>query len=270
MNSMKGFNSLSNDMLSRCKDLAILASKGELSLFIGAGVSIGAGCPSWFQLLGIIEDAFTPTGSESERKIGNKVNWDALTFADALEEVCKTETDRSGLQKSLKERIAIIVDRPFPSLLMTLLASLPTEGTITQNYDRGAEMAYNNLNLVEHNINNKHQLSVIPYNPMKGANTWLLKMHGCVTSIDDIVITSADFARFEKNKQALGGLVQANLLTSHMLFVGFSMTDMNYLRIIEEVRDALKPSNQTKVVASGDLQGSRSKPNITGKFKTIN
>ena len=110
-------------------------------------------------------------------------------------------------------------------------------------------------------------LSVIPYKPCKGAAIWLLKMHGeaqrdilpsismsltrasllvlvvgCVTAVDDIVITSNDFKMFELSRlKALGGLVQAELMTSHMLFVGFSMVDPNYLRIIREVREALQP-----------------------------
>jgi hypothetical protein len=68
-------------------------------------------------------------------------------------------------------------------------------------------------------------------------------MHGCVSNPEEIIITSKDFASFEKGRlKALGGVVQANLLTSHMLFVGFSMTDPNYLRILNEVRRALKPA----------------------------
>lgn len=40
----------------------------------------------------------------------------------------------------------------------------------------------------------------------------------------------------------LAGLVQANLMTSHFSFVGFSLTDPNYLRILYEVRHALNPT----------------------------
>ena len=68
-------------------------------------------------------------------------------------------------------------------------------------------------------------------------------MHGCSSRPDDVVITSADFRDFEASRmKALAGLVQANLLTSHMLFVGFSLTDPNYQRILGEVRRALDPT----------------------------
>ena len=89
----------------------------------------------------------------------------------------------------------------------------------------------------------RESLSVIPNNPVRGAPRWLLKMHGCASRPDDVVITSADFRDFEASRmKALAGLVQANLLTSHMLFVGFSLTDPNYQRILGEVRRALDPT----------------------------
>ena len=52
------FRILSEKKKKQAKDLALLASKKELSLFIGAGVSIGAGCPSWIHLLQQVEDEF--------------------------------------------------------------------------------------------------------------------------------------------------------------------------------------------------------------------
>lgn len=36
-------------------------------------------------------------------------------------------------------------------------------------------------------------LSVLPYAPVRGANRVLLKMHGCITAPDDLVITEGDY-----------------------------------------------------------------------------
>ena len=38
------------------------------------------------------------------------------------------------------------------------------------------------------------------------------------------------------NRAALGGILQALLLTKHMLFVGFSLTDENFHRLFDNVR----------------------------------
>ena len=45
------------------------------------------------------------------------------------------------------------------------------------------------------------ELSCLPYRPIKGAGNWLLKMHGCVSRVEDIVITSKDFESFENGKR---------------------------------------------------------------------
>eukprot|EP00041_Stephanoeca_diplocostata_P028014 m.782422 g.782422 ORF g.782422 m.782422 type:complete len:368 (+) comp23291_c0_seq2:375-1478(+) len=84
------------------------------------------------------------------------------------------------------------------------------------------------------------RLSVIPYAPRRNHNRWLLKLHGCVTHAQDIVITKDDYAAYATDRRhALAGIVQAQLMTNHMLFVGFSCEDTNYKRILGSVLDAL-------------------------------
>lgn len=84
------------------------------------------------------------------------------------------------------------------------------------------------------------RLSVIPYAPRRNHNRWLLKLHGCITHAHDIVITKDDYAAYATDRRhALAGIVQAQLMTNHMLFVGFSCEDSNYKRILGSVIDAL-------------------------------
>ena len=236
-------------MSSAAQQLADIARSGRLSLFLGAGVSMGAGLPNWFDLLQIIEDDFTASGAPSERQLGKQSedpltgDWDALKMADELAKQANAGPDRSGLRQSLKQRIAAKVGAAqHPSLLMVLLASLPSPSVVTLNYDCLIERAFADKNVagVERE---RESLSVIPNNPVRGAPRWLLKMHGCASRPDDIIITSDDFDDFEDSRmKALAGLVQANLLTSHMLFVGFGLEDPNYQRILGEVRQALDPA----------------------------
>ncbi|GMI40018.1 hypothetical protein TrCOL_g2028 [Triparma columacea] len=227
------FNVLNKERWKQAKELAVLAARGELSLFVGAGTSIASGGLSWIALLKKIESDFRPPKLWDGREGLEGVE---LLVADDLDELCEKETDKYGKRLGLKKRIAELTDRPFPSLLMCLLASLRTKATITQNYDTQAETSLENVNVRQR----EGRLSVIPYKPVKGATSWVLKMHGCVTAVDDIIITTSDFETFESSKmKALQGLVQSQLMTSHILIVGFSMNDPNYLRIIAEVRAAL-------------------------------
>ena len=76
------------------------------------------------------------------------------------------------------------------------------------------------------------KLSVLPMAPKLRADRWLLKMHGCVTQPQDIVLTRKDYIRYAENSAALGGIVQALMMTKHMLFVGFSLQDDNFHRYL--------------------------------------
>ena len=99
-------------MSSAAQQLADIARSGRLSLFLGAGVSMGAGLPGWIDLLQIIEDDFTASGARSERQLGKRSgdpltgDWDALKMADELAKQANAGPDRSGLRQSLKQRIA--------------------------------------------------------------------------------------------------------------------------------------------------------------------
>ena len=174
--------------------------------------------------------------------------------------MAQTQQDRFGKIVPLKERIQILLQESGrnPGLLLYLLLALPTRSIVTQNYDQLIERACECRNITDKRNNNnssppttqrqKHddeQLSVIPYNPRRGVSRWLLKMHGCISHPEDIVLTQSDYDTFEASRlSTLSALVQANLMTSHFLFVGFSLTDPNYLRILEKVRSAMSPGLQ--------------------------
>ena len=52
---------------------------------------------------------------------------------------------------------------------------------------------------------------------------------------EKIVLSDNDYAK----SKVLTGIVQANLLTTHLLFCGFSLKDPNYLDVVREVRVAM-------------------------------
>lgn len=260
------FRLLSGSQQHYAAQLAAMASHRHLALFVGAGVSIGSGLPSWFGLLHIIEDAFTATGDPSERSIGDTTKWDPVLMAEELDSICK-KADRNGVLTPLKQRVCeYLADNGHnPGLLLSLLMSLPFHSIVTQNYDNLIEKACERWNVAlryspKDASNTKRNLSVIPYRPRRNAQYWLLKMHGCISVPNDIILTKADYDSYPNSSrsQALDGLVQASLLTKHLLFVGFSLTDPNYLRIIDQVRDALY--FDTSNDASHDSSSNRSRP----------
>lgn len=90
--------------------------------------------------------------------------------------------------------------------------------------------------------------AVLPAHPQHGCKKWLLKMHGCVTRPHEIVFTKRDYIRYGERFAALGGIVQSMLLTKHLLFVGFSLDDDNFVRIFDSVRKACEDTESSESV----------------------
>ncbi len=216
---------LSPGQLAAADALASKARSGDLVVFLGAGVSQGAGLPSWTTML---EDL-------AEERAGVD---DAATKA-ALAQL--GELDRAAvIQRRLHDQeplgavvAALLRERARRHALgHGLLASLPVDEVITTNYDDLFERA---------SLAVERPVTVLPGGEVARGQRWLLKMHGSVTKPETIVLTREDYLKFQENRTALAGIVQALLLTRHMLFVGFSFTDDNFHRIAHAVRQSIGP-----------------------------
>lgn len=193
-------------------DLAERARQGRLALFLGAGLGAAVGLPTWD---GLLESLAEPAGLSPEELKAHNV----LDRATLLEK----RLEKAGLEAEVVKRL----QTPYRSTAHLLLASLPAREAVTLNYDDIFESACDDA---------KRGVSVLPYEPADRRERWLLKLHGCVTHPEDIVLRRQDYIRFEDRRQALAGVVQGLLLTRHLLFVGFSLGDDNFHRIADTVQ----------------------------------
>jgi len=232
--SDRAFPSLDQAVREDADRLAEYAHRGELVAFVGAGLGQAAGLPSWGRLL---ED---------------------LAAHIDIDDVVRTEfaqldfTDQAQVLKMLepeKELGVLIKDmfEPFErySLAHSLVTRLPVQHFVTTNYDQLLEWSA---------ADQGEPLRVLGKDADPHRRRWLFKLHGCVTEPDEIVLSRQDYLRYEHRRGALEGIVQALLITQHMLFVGFSLTDPNFHRIIDEVRRLL-PGRPDADAASTDKAG---------------
>jgi hypothetical protein len=202
--------------------LARLAADRRLVLFLGAGVGAGAGLPTWNELLDLLAvEAGIP---EEERR--------SLARLEERDRALVIEGRLRQQGTNLGQHVArSFLDSPWRSLTHTQLAALPVTEAATTNYDTLFEDA-------RHDIG--RETTVLPYELVAADPCWLLKLHGCVKHPDDIVLTRDDYLRYNERRAALAGILQALLVTRHMLFVGFSLRDENFHRVMHDVRKAIR------------------------------
>lgn len=216
---------------AHARRLGDLARHGRLVPFMGAGVSVSAGAPTWAQLIerladradleatvraALLDDARDVLDQATfvRQAIGERSPEDPLAFVRAIAEI--TNVERYGLAPAL-------------------LAALESEQAITLNYDKLFEKAAEDGGLPRRTIPSATPRDV-------DQDRWLLKLHGTVDDPPSIVLTRSDYLGFHTERAALSSIVKATLMTRHVLFVGFGMSDDHFHEIIHDVRRAMESS----------------------------
>lgn len=106
---------------------------------------------------------------------------------------------------------------------------------LTTNYDDFIEKSYN-------------ESSPVPITKFIGQKGFfsenygyseLFKLHGCIEAPVDIILSEKDYEKFEKNSNLISAKVISLMLKSPIIFLGYSLTDLNVRKIIKDLTSSL-------------------------------
>lgn len=69
----------------------------------------------------------------------------------------------------------------------------------------------------------------------------LYKIHGSIENPSDIIITKEDYEKFNKNSILISAKITSLMMHSPIIFIGYSLSDLNIRRIIRNITCSLAP-----------------------------
>ncbi|KRF31110.1 SIR2 family protein [Yonghaparkia sp. Soil809] len=216
------------------RHLARYALANRIVPFMGAGVSMSAGAPGWRELLGKLADAIDLDAGTCDALLHGKLG--------ELDQATYLERRYADTERDFRGEVSRLVERPRYGLAPALLAATADEQAITLNYDTLFERASTAARRPRRVLAGGSRGDLTsPADTV--SERWLLKLHGSADEPSTIVLTRDDYLGFAADRSALSAIVKANLLTRHLLFVGFGLADDHFHEILHDVKRAVGTSS---------------------------
>lgn len=217
------------------EELATRLAKGQVIPFVGAGVSMALGLPSYGELI---------------RELGDHVGFDGSIFEGLGDYLTLAEyyhLEKDGLlelqrhlqlkwKKSQKEVLASPVHRALVALKCKLI--------YTTNFDGFIEQAHRGLNQRYRTIRSAKDLVDLPDDRVH-----IVKLHGDLSSPSTMVFTETSYFERLSFEAPLDVKLRADVLGKSLMFIGYSLSDINIRYLLfrlqrqweKEVKPELRP-----------------------------
>lgn len=199
--------------------------RGELSYFLGAGVSRGSGYVNWRELLAEIA---SDLGLEIEKE------HDLIELAQFHK---NTKRNRNKLNQKIIDEFSKKTEE---NELTNILFQLPIDSIWTTNYDQIIEKEFIKLNKVLEIKIDERNLSTNLVN----RDATLYKLHGDITDVNNAIITRDDYELFNDTRGLFINKLIGEMISRSFLFIGYSFSDPNIRAILSKIRHQLKDSNR--------------------------
>lgn len=194
----------------------------ELVVFVGAGVSIGSGFPSWDELL-----------EEIQSRLGIKENlFNDNTIVPQLYYNARGKKDYNELIHDL-----LYKPNAKPNEIHKCLAKVNPRYIITTNYDNLLEQAFSDSGIFLDVIEKDSDL------PYAHTDHMIIKMHGGFKH-NNFVLKEDDYLNYTRNFTLIENYIKALFARYTVLFIGYSFNDPDTKQLLAWVRHILKEDQQ--------------------------
>lgn len=192
-------------------------NKNAITVFLGAGMSANSGLPQW-------SDLVKPYKQSMKIKASTAVPYERI-FQYAF------GTNRAEYLR-FKNEICVLNDKVEPQPVHRLIARMNFPRVWTTNYDGLLEKAYRDENMSYQLVAKDEDIYQLDYE-----RNQIIKMHGSLTSEykTDIVLTESEYENYIQNRKAIYQLLQTEIRSKSIIYLGFSFDDINLRRIISAV-----------------------------------
>ncbi|MGQ4682062.1 SIR2 family protein [Paenibacillus polymyxa] len=176
-------------------------------------------------------EAYIQMGAKLENEFNTQFNQGNILIENFSQEDAFNK-NLSPLKKAIANRFKTYSFKPgfdeeYSAFVRMLLK---TQIILTTNYDTFIEDSYDKAS----------SYKITKYVGQRGffKDTYdyaeLYKLHGCAENPEDIILTKDDYNKFEKNSVLISAKIISIMLNSPIIFMGYSLTDINVRRIIQD------------------------------------
>lgn len=216
-------NNIPKDLIERLKN-------GDCALFVGAGLSIPCGLPSWGGLLRELIDEVKKLPFETKEQVAD--------YEKMIEDSNKYLTLASDLKEILGPKFFDYVKKRFtdgslrPNQNHDLVVKLPFKFVITTNYDQLIDQTYA--------FTYRQLPAILTYSMSRDIayKIWnneyfILKAHGDINiNSEGIVMTENDYREIIYRNPGFQSALQVLFSTKSILFLGTSFSDIDFILLM--------------------------------------
>ena len=207
-----------------------LLENNNLILFVGSGVSASLGMPNWSQLINHIADQL---GFEHEVF---KTYGDYLALAEYY---YLKQNGPDELCEWMAEKWTVNKEAIYSSPIYNAIVSLSCKLIYTTNYDHTLEQAYDNKK--------KNYIKIVDINDLVGIQddaVQIIKFHGDFSKKDSIILSERDYFNRLNFESPLDIKLRSDMLGNSILFIGYSLSDINIRFLIYKLDQMWRISNK--------------------------